>query len=278
MKLNQGFALLIALIVGLLAGFKHAFALVFQPLGLTDALNTTGSHASGLVTRITEVAFDTPYLLARKGTAARQILLGTATARPLGSVADSALITTDIGVRLLGGPDTQLLIADGVIAVDNPVYTAAAGKVSATAASGSYLVGVALTATTADGQEIEVATCAPQPATTPSVVVAAAGGAVSALQATGGVVVSNAGASGAAAFTLPAALVGMRVAAVVEAAQELRLDPNGTETIALPSSGVQGAAGKYLVADAVGEKVELVCLTAGTWDCLTYSGTWSAEG
>jgi hypothetical protein len=79
-------------------------------------------------------------------------------------------------------------------------------------------------------------------------------------------------------FTLPAAVVGMRVNAVVEAAQELRLDPNGTETIALPSSGVQGAAGKYLVADAVGENVMLICVTIGTWDVLNYTGTWTAEG
>jgi hypothetical protein len=70
----------------------------------------------------------------------------------------------------------------------------------------------------------------------------------------------------------------MRVVAVVEAAQELRLDPSGTQTIALPSSGVQGAAGKYLTADAVGEKVDLICITTGTWDVVSYSGTWTAEG
>jgi hypothetical protein len=69
----------------------------------------------------------------------------------------------------------------------------------------------------------------------------------------------------------------MRVSAVVRAAQELRLDPNGTETIALPSSGVQGAAGKYLTADAVGENVELICLTTGTWDAVGHTGTWTAQ-
>lgn len=276
-QVKHGVALLIALIVGLLAGITRSFQLLFEPLGLTDALNTAGSHAGGLVSRVTEAAFDTPYLLARKGTAARQILVGTATARPIGTVADAALVTTEIGVRCLGGPDTQLMIASGVIGVDAPVYTDAAGKVSATAASGSYMVGTALTATTADTQEIEVLTCVPMPVTTPAVTVSASGGAVSALQATGGIFVSNAGASGAATFTLPAAVVGMRVAGVVEAAQELRLDPNGTETIALPSSGVQGAAGKYLTADAVGEKVELICLTTGTWDVVSYSGTWTAE-
>jgi hypothetical protein len=92
-----------------------------------------------------------------------------------------------------------------------------------------------------------------------------------------GGVISNAGAAGAAVFALPPAVVGLDYTFVVEAAQELRIDPNGTETIALPSSGVQGAAGKYLTADAVGEKVHLVCLTAGTWDVEHYSGTWTAE-
>lgn len=93
----------------------------------------------------------------------------------------------------------------------------------------------------------------------------------------GGHVVSNAGASGAVTFTLPPAVPGMKVDALVEAAQELRLDPSGTQTIALPSTGVQGASGKYLTANAIGEKVQLVCVTANTWDVLGYSGTWEAE-
>lgn len=92
-----------------------------------------------------------------------------------------------------------------------------------------------------------------------------------------GGVISNLGASGAAVFALPPASVGLTFTFLVEAAQELRIDPNGTETIALPSSGVQGAAGKYLTADAIGEKVQLVCVSAGTWDVVHYSGTWTAE-
>jgi len=92
-----------------------------------------------------------------------------------------------------------------------------------------------------------------------------------------GTVISNLGASAAATFALPPAVAGLEFIALVEVAQELRLDPNGTETVALPSSGVQGAAGKYLVADAVGEKVHLVCVSAGTWDVVSYSGTWTAE-
>lgn len=92
-----------------------------------------------------------------------------------------------------------------------------------------------------------------------------------------GAVLSNAGASAAFAFTLPPATVGLKFTAVVEAAYELRLDPDGTETIALPSTGVQSAAGKYIGADAVAEKVLIICITAGTWDVITYTGTWTAE-
>jgi hypothetical protein len=95
-------------------------------------------------------------------------------------------------------------------------------------------------------------------------------------QAWNEVIVSNRGAAGAVTFTLPSAEVGMRVKAIVLAAQELRLDPAGTETIAL-ANGVQQAAGKYITADAIGETVALVCLRPGTWDEENFSGTWTAE-
>ncbi len=88
---------------------------------------------------------------------------------------------------------------------------------------------------------------------------------------------TSVGATGAIVLTLPAALVGMHYYFRVGAAYELRIDPNGTETISLPSNGVPGAAGKYLAADAVGETVHLVCATAGTWSVFGYTGTWAAE-
>lgn len=93
----------------------------------------------------------------------------------------------------------------------------------------------------------------------------------------GEIIVNNRGAGAAVTIALPAALRGMAVLAMLLAAHELRLDPNGTETIALPSTGAQGAGGKYLVADAVGEWVKLVCIFDGTWDVQGYAGTWTAE-
>lgn len=85
------------------------------------------------------------------------------------------------------------------------------------------------------------------------------------------------GAAGAVTFAMPAAVVGLEYYFRVGAAQELRIDPNGTETIALPSTGVQGAAGKYLTANADGESVHVMCTKAGQWTVFGFTGTWTAE-
>lgn len=92
-----------------------------------------------------------------------------------------------------------------------------------------------------------------------------------------GSVHTNNGAAGTVTLSLPPAVAGLRFRFLLRAAQEFRLNPSGTETIALPSTGVQGGAGKYLVADAVGEWVELLCVVAGTWDAVGYAGTWAHE-
>lgn len=91
-----------------------------------------------------------------------------------------------------------------------------------------------------------------------------------------GTVFTNEGATGAITVSLPAATVGLFYDFVVKAAQELRIDPNGTETIALPT-GVQQAAGKYISADADGEFIRIVCVKTGQWNVLGSVGTWTAE-
>lgn len=88
---------------------------------------------------------------------------------------------------------------------------------------------------------------------------------------------SNTGAEAAVTLVLPAAVAGLTYTFWVGAAQELRIDPNGTNTIALPSTGAQCDAGKYIVADAAGEFVVVKCITAGAWEVLAYRGTWTAE-
>ena len=93
-----------------------------------------------------------------------------------------------------------------------------------------------------------------------------------------GAIISNFASGSAAVFNLPAALVGMEFYFYVLSAFALRINPDGTETIGLPSSGVQQAAGKYIEADAVGEYVHIICAKAGQWETLDYRGTWSVEG
>ena len=107
-------------------------------------------------------------------------------------------------------------------------------------------------------------------------VVSVDGGGINAAMA--GAIVNNAPSTSAAVFNLPAALVGMEFYCYVLAAFEMRLNPDGTETIGLPSSGVQQAAGKYISADAVGEYVHIACVKAGQWENLDYRGTWGVEG
>jgi hypothetical protein len=86
---------------------------------------------------------------------------------------------------------------------------------------------------------------------------------------------TNTAAGGAITFALPAATVGQWYSFVVKAAQELRIDPNGTETIAL-DTGVQQAAGAYITANAIGERITVECVKAGEWDTSDPVGTWTA--
>lgn len=87
---------------------------------------------------------------------------------------------------------------------------------------------------------------------------------------------STKGAAGTVTFALPAATVGLRYGFYVGAVQQLRVDPNGTEIMQLPGTGVNQAAGAYLVADAIGETLEIECNEAGVWSVISSVGTWTA--
>lgn len=88
---------------------------------------------------------------------------------------------------------------------------------------------------------------------------------------------SNNGAAGTVTLTLPASQPGMFVMFGVREAQALRIDPAGAETISLPSTGVPGAAGKYLTSATIGAVVHLGCFEAGSWAVLGSSAAWTAE-
>lgn len=90
-------------------------------------------------------------------------------------------------------------------------------------------------------------------------------------------VFNTVGAVGAVTFALPIATTGLAYFFRVGAAQELRLDPNGVEVIALPSTGVAGAAGKYLTCATDGATVYIMCTKAGAWSVFGFTGTWTME-
>jgi hypothetical protein len=92
-----------------------------------------------------------------------------------------------------------------------------------------------------------------------------------------GELITNLGAAGAATFVLPTAVPGIEFNFAVKVAQQLRIDPAGNETIELPSTAAQGAAGKYLWADAIGEFIRIRCIVAGTWSVVSSGGTWTHE-
>jgi len=171
-------------------------------------------------------------------------------------------------------PGTVKMVAGAAITQWAVVYGAAGGKIDDT--PNSNPIGFALEAATADGDYIEVLRLARVGAEIKTVEAHTAGDTLTTAES--GSVHTTVGASGTVTFVMPAAVVGLEYFFRVGAAQELRIDPDGTETCALPSSGVQGAAGKYLTANADGETVHLVCDNAGEWSVYGYTGTWTAEG
>lgn len=91
-----------------------------------------------------------------------------------------------------------------------------------------------------------------------------------------GSLLCNTGAAGAVTFVLPPATPGLEFFANVTAAQELRLDPDGSEVMALPSTGALQTGGKYLTANTIVGAVHIVCVDAGVWRTQSYLGTWTA--
>ncbi|OPY78285.1 MAG: hypothetical protein A4E65_02308 [Syntrophorhabdus sp. PtaU1.Bin153] len=90
-----------------------------------------------------------------------------------------------------------------------------------------------------------------------------------------GTVQTNAGASGAAAWTLPAAAAGLEYFFVVMVAQELRVTPATGDVINI--AGVAGDAAEYWTANAIGEALHLVAVDATNWIAISYTGTWTQQ-
>lgn len=88
-----------------------------------------------------------------------------------------------------------------------------------------------------------------------------------------GTILTNAGAVGPFAHTLPAAAVGLEFTFVVMAAQELRVTPAAGDVINI--NGTAADAAEYWSANAPGESLHLVAVDANTWVAVSYTGTWS---
>lgn len=216
-----------------------------------------------------------PYL--RVKVASGNLALAGAYDREIGTLKSRAIVSgigaSDVGAVVLPNAEgTVKMIASEAVTAYANVYGAASGKVGATA--NNNFIGIALTAATADGDEIEVLRQHKDDGKS-GVEAKTADYAVEVEHS--GTTYTTVGAAGTVTFTLPAAVVGLKYRFRVGAAQELRIDPDGTETIALPSTGVQGAAGKYLTANADGETVDIECTKAGEWSVFGFTGTWTAE-
>jgi hypothetical protein len=161
------------------------------------------------------------------------------------------------------------VIAAAAVSVGDYLYAAANGMV---AASGSVPLGlVAMTAAAASGDLIEAL---PVPRCPAGLLIAAADATLTRDQA--GATVTNLGASGAVMVTLPAApQLGTSYTFVVATAQQLRIDPAGTDVIV--AQGAAQAAGKYIWADDEGESITLTYHEANKWIASGLVGTWTAE-
>lgn len=83
--------------------------------------------------------------------------------------------------------------------------------------------------------------------------------------------------TGSQQVTLPAAEVGMEFTFLVTVAQQIQINPNGTETTNKTVGGAQEAAGKYIYSSTIGDFIRLQCIKAGQWECMAVVGTWSVE-
>ena len=122
-----------------------------------------GTHA-GYTTVTAASAFTSKYLLAKANATAGQVDVGGQSDCPVGVATDEAGVGDPLALKILGvSPQSILVTANGAIAAESYLYTAANGEVQPepTAAGTYYLVGRALGAATAAGDIVEAETCVP---------------------------------------------------------------------------------------------------------------------
>jgi len=90
-----------------------------------------------------------------------------------------------------------------------------------------------------------------------------------------GTVQTNAGAVGAAAWTLPGAAAGIKYCFIVMAAQELRVTPAAGDVINI--AGIAADATEYWTANAAGESLCIVAVDVTNWVATSFTGTWTQQ-
>jgi hypothetical protein len=131
-----------------------------------------GTHACN-ITKRAEEAIPTKYLLGKFGTQKTDVALCGSSDLPIGIITDEAATPTSevskeiVNVALLGSPNTLQAVASTAITAGLILIPTENGKVKPLPAStGSdqicTMIGIALTAATADGQVIEFMSCVPQ--------------------------------------------------------------------------------------------------------------------
>ena len=117
-----------------------------------------GKHPDGHVSYIADADHAERYSLVKRGTAANSTAICGAADIPIGVSNDTPLAADQHRVTLFSACGTRLMVASAAITQDALLEPAANGRV-ATAGTGSgthWIVGRAITAATAAGQQVEV--------------------------------------------------------------------------------------------------------------------------
>jgi len=128
-----------------------------RPACLVACNIAEGTH-DGCLTRLTDAAIATRFLLVKKGSDTNHIAVCSAiTDRPLGVCTDEAAGAEEpVSLSLLGSSHATLkVVAGAAITSGARVATMASGKVQ-TAVATQYPIGIALTDAAADGDIIEI--------------------------------------------------------------------------------------------------------------------------
>jgi hypothetical protein len=120
-----------------------------------------GTYPTGCITKLADAALTRRHLVVKIGTDINHVAINTASDIPLGVADDEAAAAEDdVNVQLLGQKEgTILMVAGAAITAGAFLVGTASGKVITLPGSTGtyYIIGRALTAAAADGDEINVA-------------------------------------------------------------------------------------------------------------------------